>query len=282
MTSSHHALVALTAVALLLAGCVPSEQPADSTSEALPSTAETESGPEAAEEESSPEAQPEPTAGEEPEGNAIDEPTVNSPSDVPSQTPESVSASQPQAELPPQPAVEDSAAGAVQAQTEVMPNCQTPDAGCTYQVTMYNIDGDPYYDPYVADYSGNGILDQNLVEANGVLVWLFDVNENAVPDQFGGDTNADAVPDVWLLDLNEDSVMDSVEVDPAVHTAPPVVSGGGGTDIIIDHGDIPIDPPGMADAVTGLLMPGTRTSTDFCTFLNSAALIGSGFYCEIR
>lgn len=180
--------------------------------------------------------------------------------------------------LPPRPAPEDSAKAAVEANTAVAFACP-PEANCQYQPTMYDIDGDGLYDPYVADLNGNGFLDQNLVAANGVLIWLFDTNENSVPDQYGGDTNADAVPDFWLLDVNEDRVLDQIVTDPAVHSTTPAVSSTGGTDLIIDHGRIPLSPAGLTAAVDGLLIPGARTPTDYCAFLSSAALLGTDYSC---
>ena len=149
-----------------------------------------------------------------------------------------------------------------------------------YVGTMYDIDRDGLFDPYVADYSQNGYLDQNLVAANGVLVWLFDVNEDVVPDQYGGDTNADAVPDIWFLDGNEDGALDSYEYDPAVNV--PAALPTLPNTLTIDPGDIPIDPPGMAAAVDGLLIPGSTAGMDICTFVNSAGMLGSDFVCVNR
>lgn len=185
--------------------------------------------------------------------------------------------------LPPRPTPQESARSAVEANTAVTTTCPPEVGNCQYQPTMYDIDGNGLYDPYVADTNGNGLLDQNIVAGlNSVLIWLFDTNENSVPEQYGGDSNADAIPDFWVQDLNEDLVLDQVVTDPAVHNTTPVVTGTGGTNIIIDHGNIPLSPPGLTTIGEVLLNPGARTPTDFCTFLNSAALIGTNYGCYYR
>ncbi|VXC14923.1 hypothetical protein ARTHRO9AX_220091 [Arthrobacter sp. 9AX] len=185
--------------------------------------------------------------------------------------------------LPPRPTPEESARAAAEANAAVSATCTPEVANCQYQPTMYDIDGEGFYDPYVADTDGNGFLDQNIVSGlNGVLIWLFDTNENSIPEQYGGDSNADAMPDFWVQDLNEDFVLDQVVTDPAVHNRTPVVTGTGGTNIIIDHGKIPVSPHGLTTIGEVLLNPGARTPTDFCTFLNSAALIGTNYGCYYR
>jgi hypothetical protein len=184
--------------------------------------------------------------------------------------------------LPPRPAPDESADAAADANTAVAATCPPEVANCQYQPTMYDIDGNGFYDPYVADGNGNGFLDRNLVAANGVLIWLFDTNENSIPEQYGADTNADAVPDIWVVDVNEDYILDQIVIDPAVHSTTPTVSSTGGTTLIIDPGHIPLSPAGLTAAVDGLLIPGARTPTDFCTFLNSAALLGTNYGCYYR
>ncbi len=180
----------------------------------------------------------------------------------------------------PRPSVQQTVTAASEAGT-ARPAACPPEQLCQVSPTMYDVDADGRYDPYVADTNGNQFLDQNIILSGGVLVWLFDgAVEDQIPDAYGGDTNADGVPDFWMRDPNQDGVLDDVVMDPAVHgpRTGSVQAPAGGTTINIGF-DIPIDVPGLQGAVTGLLQPGARTSSNFCTFVNSAALLGSGLTC---
>jgi opacity protein-like surface antigen len=85
---------------------------------------------------------------------------------------------------------------------------------------MYDVDRNGWYDPYVADESGNGYLDRNVIDVNGVYLWLFDRDEDGRPDAYGTDNNNDGWSDVWGYDWNEDYVVDSWDYDRAVHAQP--------------------------------------------------------------
>lgn len=151
--------------------------------------------------------------------------------------------------------------------------------GTACQISVYDVNADCYFDPYRADLNGNGYSDVNLVPINGFLVWIYDTNEDWRMDSFGGDTNGDLVPDLWLLDLNQDGSIEQLQYDPTVHAAYSVPQVSGGLRINIDHGNIPTDPPGMAAAVDGLLIPGRTDSMHICTFLASAGMAGSNLAC---
>lgn len=75
-------------------------------------------------------------------------------------------------------------------------------------VTMYDIDGNGYLDPWVSDTSNNGYYDQNVIVVNGTYLWLKDANENWAVDQYGLDVNGDYSPDLWAMDANEDQVIE--------------------------------------------------------------------------
>ena len=93
-----------------------------------------------------------------------------------------------------------------------------PAAGASQTFDMYDVDRDGFLDPYVADASGNGIADQNVVLADGALLWLYDSDEDRRPDAYGNDNDGNGVADLWGHDTNEDWVVDSWTYDPAVHT----------------------------------------------------------------
>ena len=85
---------------------------------------------------------------------------------------------------------------------------------------MYDVDRNGWYDPYAADRSGNGWLDENVILVNGSLLWLFDANEDGRPDAYGSDNNDDGYADLWGHDPNQDWHVDSWTYDPRFHTAP--------------------------------------------------------------
>lgn len=177
----------------------------------------------------------------------------------------------------PVPSVDQTLTGSELAGTGVDIECPEG-VSCSYQPTMYDIDGDGFYDPLTADTSGNGVLDQNVVFAgNGQPLWLFDTNENSLPDMYGGDASADGVPDLWFVDANEDFAVDSYYYDAAVLNPPTVNTGG--TTLIIDTGRIPLSPPNITAGLEAPLR-GTRTSSDFCTTVNGVGFITTGFGCD--
>ena len=82
---------------------------------------------------------------------------------------------------------------------------------------MYDVDANGWLDPYAADTNGNGYADQNVILANGALLWLYDRDEDYRPDAYGSDNNGDGRADLWGYDANEDYVVDSWAYDSAVH-----------------------------------------------------------------
>jgi hypothetical protein len=86
---------------------------------------------------------------------------------------------------------------------------------------MYDVNRDGWIDGSATDTLGNGILDTNLVIANGALLWLYDNNENGRPDSYGSDNNGDGYADLWGYDPNEDFVVDSWTYDSRVFSAQP-------------------------------------------------------------
>jgi hypothetical protein len=137
---------------------------------------------------------------------------------------------------------------------------------------MYDVDQNGL-DPYAADTSGNGHVDQNIVTVNGALLWLYDENENWWPDSYANDSNGDGHPDLWAHDPDENGVIDSWSYDPAVFRSQPTFQPG--LTLVIESQPLGTSVQDVIDTVNangGII-------TDPCAFYNGMAFVGTNVGC---
>lgn len=149
-----------------------------------------------------------------------------------------------------------------------------PAASAAAPFDMYDVDQDGWYDPYMADSSGNGVADQNIVTVDGALLWLYDQNENYWPDAYGNDNNGDGYADLWGYDPNEDGVIDSWVYDPAVFAYQPTFQTG--LTIVIES-----QPLGTSvDDIIVTVNANGGIVTDPCAFYYGIAFSGTTVGCH--
>jgi hypothetical protein len=151
-----------------------------------------------------------------------------------------------------------------------------PAASASQTFDMYDVDRNGFLDPYVADASGNGIADQNVVLANGALLWLYDSDEDRRPDAYGNDNNGDGHADLWGHDANEDWVVDSWAYDPAVFAAQPTFSPG--LTLVIQSQPLGTSIYDVIDTVNA----NGGIVTDPCAFYNGIAFSGTTVGCSYQ
>ncbi len=151
-----------------------------------------------------------------------------------------------------------------------------PVASASESFDMYDVDRNGLLDPYAADSSGNGHVDQNVVTVNGALLWLYDADEDYRPDAYGNDNNGDGYADLWGHDPNEDWVVDSWVYDPAVFAAQPTFSPG--LTLVIQSEPLGTSIYDVIDTVNA----NGGVVTDPCAFYNGIAFSGTNVGCSYR
>ena len=151
-----------------------------------------------------------------------------------------------------------------------------PAAGAAETFDMYDVDRDERLDPYAADSSGNGYVDQNVITVNGALLWLYDADEDYRPDAYGNDNNGDGHADLWGHDPNEDWVVDSWVYDPAAFAAQPTFSPG--LTLVIQSQPLGTSIHDVIDTVNA----NGGIVNDPCAFYNGIAFSGTDVGCSYR
>jgi hypothetical protein len=151
-----------------------------------------------------------------------------------------------------------------------------PAASAAEAFDMYDVDRNEQLDPYAADSSGNGHVDQNVVTVDGALLWLYDADEDYRPDAYGNDNDGDGRADLWGHDPNEDRVVDSWVYDPAVFAAQPTFAPG--LTLVIQSEPLGTSIHDVIDTVNA----NGGIVTDPCAFYNGIAFSGTNVGCTCR